>query len=135
MHVHIFKAVNSFQYGKGSRLSEREDSKINWITCPDCGAKIGVVLSTGRATPGVAPPQQAPILVQPTGSLEERLATAGVDLTLVNVDEGEEIVTVSPKKFLGDLWGPINDAIRSLGGGWIRDGRDSRWEIRKEDFE
>ena len=56
-------------------------------------------------------------------------------LDAVYVDEGEEIITVSPKKFLGDLWGPINDAIRSLGGGWIRDGRDSRWEIRKEDIE
>jgi len=38
---------------------------------------------------------------------------------------------VSPKKFLGDLWGQVNDAIRSLGGTWIREGRESRWEIRK----
>lgn len=116
-------------------MSDREESKINWVTCPDCGAKIGVVLSVGRAAPGMPRPQQAPVVVQPTGSVDEMLAAAGVDLTLVNVDEGEEIITVSPKKFLGDLWGPINDAIRSLGGGWIRDGRDSRWEIRKEDIE
>jgi len=116
-------------------LSDREESKINWITCPDCGAKIGVVLSVGRTAPGMPRPQQAPVVVQPKGSVDERLAAAGIDLTLVNVDEGEEIITVSPKKFLGDLWGPINDAIRSLGGGWIRDGRDSRWEIRKEDIE
>jgi hypothetical protein len=50
------------------------------------------------------------------------------------VDEGEEVVTVAPKRFLGDLWGPVNDAIRSLGGMWIREGRESRWEIRKEDM-
>jgi hypothetical protein len=116
-------------------LSEREDSKISWVTCPDCGAKIGIVLSVGSKAPGVTQPQEVPIIVQQAGGFNERLAAAGVDLTLVNVDEGEEIVTVSPKKFLGDLWGAINDAIRSLGGGWIRDGRDSRWEIRKEDIE
>lgn len=116
-------------------MSEREDSKISWVTCPDCGAKIGIVLSVGRTAPGVARPQEIPIIVQEAGGVSESLAAAGVDLTLVNVDEGEEIVTVSPKKFLGDLWGPINDAVRSLGGGWIRDGRDSRWEIRKEDIE
>lgn len=116
-------------------MSEREDSKINWVTCPDCGAKIGIVLSVGKTAPGVIQPQEVPIIVQQAGGVSERLAAAGVDLTLVNVDEGDEIVTVSPKKFLGDLWGAINDAVRSLGGGWIRDGRDSRWEIRKEDIE
>jgi hypothetical protein len=66
--------------------------------------------------------------------VNERLSAAGIDLTLVDVEEGEEIVTVSPKKFLGDLWGPINEAIRTIGGGWIREGRQSRWEIRKEDL-
>jgi hypothetical protein len=66
--------------------------------------------------------------------VNEKLSAAGIDLTLVDVEEGEEIVTVSPKKFLGDLWGPINEAIRTIGGGWIREGRQSRWEIRKEDL-
>ncbi len=66
--------------------------------------------------------------------MNERLSAAGIDLTLVDVEEGEEIVTVSPKKFLSDLWGPINESIRTIGGGWIRDGRQSRWEIRKEDL-
>lgn len=116
-------------------MSDREDSKINWITCPDCGAKIGVVLSVGKTTPKITPPPQASVMAQPTGGINERLAAAGVNLTLVDVDEGDQFVTISPKKFLGDLWGPINDAVRALGGGWIRDGRDSRWEIRKEDME
>ena len=55
---------------------------------------------------------------------------SGVDLTLIDIEESNEIITIRPKKFLGDLWGPINEAIRNLGGGWIREGRDSRWEIR-----
>ena len=112
-------------------MAERDDSKITWITCPDCGAKIGVVLSVGKATPAAV--AQEPAAAWPPSSVNERLAAAGVDLTLVDVDEGEEVVTVSPKRFLGDLWGPVNDAIRSIGGMWIRDGRESRWEIRKED--
>jgi hypothetical protein len=69
------------------------------------------------------------------GGTEQRLATAGVDLTLVDIEEEGEIITVTPKKFLGDLWGPVNDAIRTIGGGWVRDGRASHWEIRKENLE
>lgn len=115
-------------------MSEREDSKITWINCPDCGAKIGVILSVGKTPPAAVPSQpEIPASWPPTG-VNERLAAAGVDLTLVDVDEGEEVVTVAPKRFLGDLWGPVNDAIRSLGGMWIREGRESRWEIRKEDL-
>lgn len=121
------------------KLSDREDSNITWVTCPDCGAKIGVVISVGKSATGAQapPPPQAvpaaPVIAQ--GGIQERLAAAGVDLTLVDVEEGDEFVSVSPKKFLGDLWGPINEAIRTLGGGWIRDGRSSRWEIRKEALE
>jgi hypothetical protein len=122
-----------------SKLSDREDSNITWVTCPDCGAKIGVVISVGKSATGVPapPPPQAvpaaPVIAQ--GGIQGRLAAAGVDLTLVDVEEGDEFVSVSPKKFLGDLWGPINEAIRTIGGGWIRDGRSSRWEIRKEELE
>lgn len=115
-------------------MSEKGDSKITWVTCPECGAKIGVVLSVGKMPQPLNVPQtETPVTWPPTG-IGERLAVAGVDLTLVDVDEGEEVVTISPKKFLGDLWGPINDGVRSLGGVWIRDGRESRWEIRKEDL-
>ena len=121
------------------KLSDREDSNITWVTCPDCGAKIGVVISVGKSATGVptSPPAQvvpaAPVIAQ--GGIQGRLVAAGVDLTLVDVEEGDEFVSVSPKKFLGDLWGPINEAIRTIGGGWIRDGRSSRWEIRKENLE
>ncbi len=64
-----------------------------------------------------------------------RLEAAGVDLALVDVEQSEGALTVSPKKFLGDLWGPINDAMRGLGGTWIRNGRNSRWEITLEEPE
>jgi len=114
-------------------LGEREGTKVTWITCPECGAKIGIILSVGRAAPAAErPPSEA--AAWPPSGVRERLARAGIDLSLVDVGEGEEAIVVSPKKFLGDLWGPINDAVRALGGIWIREGRNSRWEIRKEDL-
>ena len=61
------------------------------------------------------------------------LETAGIDTQLLDVEENDAVISVTPKKFLGDQWGPINDKIRELGGTWIRDGRSSRWEITKED--
>ncbi len=115
-------------------MGGREDTKVTWITCPECGAKIGIILSVGRAAPAAErPPGEPSVTWPPTGTME-RLASAGVDLSLVDVEEGEDVVVISPKRFLGDLWGPINDAVRALGGGWIREGRESRWEIRKEDL-
>ncbi len=104
--------------------------------CPDCGSKIGIVISVG---------QKVPVVVQEEAETEEwppdeidfkaKLEAAGVDLALVVVEQSEGTVTVSPKKFLGDLWGPINDTMRELGGTWIRNGRNSRWEIKLEEPE
>jgi hypothetical protein len=51
---------------------------------------------------------------------------------LLKIKVEPDLVRISPKKFLGDLWGPINDAIKGVNGTWIKEGRDSRWEIKKE---
>jgi len=112
----------------------KDESKVIWLTCPDCGSKIGIILSVGKAT---AITQHREDVVEeeteiwPPRSFAEKLKTAGVDTNLLNIEEGEDTTLVSPKKFLGDLWGPINETIRTLGGVWIREGRESRWEIRK----
>ncbi|TRO54163.1 hypothetical protein E2P71_04790 [Candidatus Bathyarchaeota archaeon] len=110
-----------------------KNNKITWITCPDCGAKIGVVLSVGKVavppTVTAAEPQEAEAEWPPQQDFKAKLEAAGVDIALVDVEESGDMISVSPKKFLGDLWGPINDAIKTLGGNWVRDGRNSRWEI------
>jgi len=54
--------------------------------------------------------------------------------TIPNIDMLEAVitpegVTLTPKKFMGDLWGATNDEVRKRGGGWIRDGRESHWLI------
>ncbi len=112
----------------------KDESKVIWLTCPDCGSKIGIILSVGKAT-AVAhhaeADEEASEAWPPSSSFAEKLKAAGVDTSLLNVEEGEDVTLVSPKKFLGDLWGPINESMRALGGTWIREGRESRWEIRK----
>src|SRR4030042_1657549 len=108
-----------------------KNNKITWITCPDCGAKIGVVLSVGKTAVAAVAAASAVALEADEGEwppqqdMRTKLEAAGVDLALVDIEEGEGAMSVSPKKFLGDLWGPVNDAIKTLGGTWIRDGRRS----------
>ncbi|MCW4049242.1 MAG: hypothetical protein NWE89_05835 [Candidatus Bathyarchaeota archaeon] len=119
-----------------------KNNKITWITCPDCGSKIGIVLSVGKADPTVIhepaakwPPEEQ----QPTPQQDQpqdfrsNLQAAGVDIALLEIEEDGALVSISPKKFLGDQWGPINDVLRGMGGNWIRDGRNSRWELRLEE--
>lgn len=105
--------------------------KISWITCPDCGSKIGIVISVGKS-------QGAKIIHEkkpedwPPQTAEAILEASGIDTSELDVEENEEMITASPKKFLGDAWGAINDKIREMGGTWVRDGRNSRWEIPKD---
>lgn len=108
--------------------------KITWVTCPDCGSKIGIVISVGKvdATQIIHEHKEdwPPGGDQPTDVMS-RLQAAGIDVSLLDIEEGDEVVSVSPKKFLGDQWGPINESMRGIGGNWVRDGRNSRWEISK----
>jgi len=55
------------------------------------------------------------------------LEQAGLDSGLVDIRAGADAVTVKPVKFLGDLWGPVNDALRGVGCVWVSEGRESRW--------
>jgi hypothetical protein len=111
-------------------MAARKD-KITWITCPDCGGKIGIVISVGKA-------EATKVIHQeqsedwPPQTAQAILEAAGVDVSQLDIEENETIISVSPKKFLGDQWGPINEKMREIGGIWIRDGRSSRWEIPKE---
>ena len=122
----------------GASMNKKEDSKVIWLTCPDCGSKIGIILSVGKpttishvaVTPAAEEQETWPPLEK--GGFEEKLKAAGIDIGLLNIKEETDLVRISPKKFLGDLWGPINDTIKGVNGTWIKEGRDSRWEIKKE---
>lgn len=52
-------------------------------------------------------------------------ALLGADADRVDITPaGDE---VKPKKFLGDLWGPINSKLRPQRFNWVRDSKNSRW--------
>ena len=109
--------------------------KITWITCPDCGGKIGIVISVGQAEATSIIHEhkaegQTP--VAHPGDTMSMLTAAGIDVSQLDIEEDDATISISPKKFLGDLWGPINDSMKTVGGNWIRDGRNSRWEITKQ---
>ena len=42
------------------------------------------------------------------------LEAVGVDTSLLDIEENEATIQVTPKRFLGDQWGPINDKIREM---------------------
>jgi hypothetical protein len=119
-------------------MSNKEDGKVIWLTCPDCGSKIGIILSIGKPsiisdiTQPINDIEQETWPPHETNDIGEKLKAAGIDFGLLNIEEGETIIKISPKKFLGDLWGPINSIMKDINGTWIREGRDSRWEIKKE---
>jgi hypothetical protein len=112
-------------------MSELDDSNITWVVCPDCGAKIGVAISIGKADV-VSQDRMLEVEKPPQTGIDQILTELGVDTSLIEFDEEDETIIVRPKRFLGDLWGSVNDAIRTIGGGWTREGRQSRWEIKKE---
>lgn len=117
---------------------ETDETKVTWVTCPECGARIGIVVSVGRGAVEGSRPLQAPqaqdLPSQPvlSGSLQERLVSSGIEVALLDIQESGDMTVVRPKRFLGDLWGRVNEVMRSVGGVWVREGRESRWEIRNE---
>jgi len=100
-----------------------EETKVMWITCPECGAKLGIIISIG----GVKPSEAKAITVE---EIRERLSNAGIDPSILEITEEEGLIAITPRRFLGELWGPINDVMKEIGGVWVREGKESRWEIR-----
>ena len=58
-------------------MAEKKD-KITWITCPDCGSKIGIVISVGK-TETTRVIHQEPSGEWPPQSTQTMLKAAGVD--------------------------------------------------------
>ena len=47
---------------------------------------------------------------------------------MLNYQEKDGKITISPKKFLGDLWAGINEDLKKYGMKWVSAGKESRWE-------
>lgn len=125
----VFKMM-AITIRRGEGLERDEEGRITWITCPECGARIGIILSIGRPEPSIKPIGEEK--VERFTSISERLSSMGVDVSLLDIKDREDVTVITPKRFLGDLWGSVNEAVKSLGGAWIREGKQSRWEIGKQ---
>lgn len=76
------------------------------------------------ATLEVIEPTSQP-LVQPMQSLEQALASEGVDVNLLDISDDEK--TVKPTEFLGDRWTKPNAVLQVFGYNWLSDGPNGRW--------
>ena len=72
---------------------------------------------------------------EPFGSVEaveQYLAEHGVDVSLLDFEDGGSAAYVTPKKYMGDLWGGVNDVVRAAGGEWIKEEdrtKKSYWNV------
>ena len=62
--------------------------------------------------------------------MRERLQKWLPDLEILDGFDG---FAVKPKRFLGEVWSEVNEAVRALGGKWVKDNtpKDGSWRIPK----
>jgi len=65
----------------------------------------------------------------------DALEGAGLDASILNILLVEGKLIVSPKRFLGDVWGVYSDALVRAGLKWISAGKQSHWEQGNEHVE
>lgn len=69
---------------------------------------------------------ESPPLAQSMQSLEQALASQGIDINLFEVAQNES--TIKAKGWLvGNLWDITNNLLKTRGYNWVRDGDNSRW--------
>lgn len=45
------------------------------------------------------------------------------------VDQGDGLVTIKTEWLERDVWARVDRKVKSMGGRWIPDGKNSRWEV------
>ena len=98
-----------------------------------------VVMDDFQTPTSTPSPPQMPVTssdlppVEYTAPTKSELEASGVDVELLDfLEYGNKL---KPKKFLGDFWKDINDNIVKIGGEWIRDGKNSRFEVPMAELE
>ena len=65
-------------------------------------------------------------------SLMGYLREGGVDVSLLGFEDELYAILVTPLKWLGDDWGPLNDLLKPLGASWMKpDKGKAHWRIPK----
>jgi len=66
------------------------------------------------------------------GSVTNYLRDGGVDVSLLGFEDELYALLVTPLKWLGDAWGPVNDLLKPLGASWMKpDKGKAHWRIPK----
>ena len=86
----------------------------------------------------VTQPETKPVKEQTTVDLgpptrAELESELGADIELVEYGSGG--LTITPSRFLGDLWGSIHETLKPLGYKWVRDGKNSHWGYSDEPYQ
>ena len=84
-------------------------------------------LFKGTAAPVAQPPQKTEQTQITDDSVESKLRDYADELDFSQLPE-----IVTPKKFMQDNWVKVMDILRPLGYGWVKDGKNSRWEHGKQ---
>ena len=81
------------------------------------------------------PPKESAPAIKPLTSLIAEIKTAldkeKLDVNRLKFEETEKTVVITPRAWLQDDWAIVNQIVKDFKGAWIRDGQQSRWEIKK----
>jgi len=81
------------------------------------------------------PPKEPAPPIKPSTSLIAEIKTAldkeKFDVNRLKFEETEKTVVITPRAWLQDDWAIVNQIVKDFKGQWIRDGQQSRWEIKK----
>jgi len=56
---------------------------------------------------------------------QQALEEKNIDVNLLDWTQDES--NIMPKKWMGDLWGVVNETLRGFGYTWMKDGKESHW--------
>jgi len=121
--------IDIYNYGGERRLREI-NSSLRWTfekMLDKARQEEPIQEKSEKATPQPQEPEEEPSFKRASGETvmgpEELKARAAVEgLTgcdQLNYEVMDGALWVSPTKFLGDAWNPINDALKQLGARWI----------------
>ena len=65
------------------------------------------------------------------GEIKTVLDKEKFDVNRLKFEETEKTVIVTPRAWLQDDWAIVNQVVKDFKGAWIRDGQQSRWEVKK----
>ena len=84
------------------------------------GAGFGPAPSTKSFDPTTTASLEARVRDVLPGDLLEKLTV---------VDQGDGLVTIKAEWLGKEAWGRLDAKVKQMGGAWIRDGKNSRWEL------